>query len=130
MDINLSKSLEKGREMLDKIAPQTERILKDRYDNYLPGFSESVVDMAYGHIYSRAGLDIKTRFLLTISAVTAQGAYSLPQLKIHIQNALSSGVNEREICEAIFQMSLYGGFPAMINALNTALSVFTENEDK
>ncbi len=121
-------SLIKGRELLEKIAPGTEDILKDRYDAFLPEFSESIVDISYGKIYSRGGLDLKTRFLLTIGALTAQGSYSLPQLKIHIQNALNSGANKREICEVIFQMSLYGGFPAMINALNTALSVFSEDE--
>jgi 4-carboxymuconolactone decarboxylase len=129
MSTNVSKSLEKGRNMLNEIAPETERVLKDRYDSYLPGFSESVVDMAYGHIYSREGIDIKTRFLITIGALTAQGAYSLPQLKIHIKNSLNTGITEQEICEVIFQMSLYGGFPAMINALNTALSVFAKNEN-
>jgi 4-carboxymuconolactone decarboxylase len=128
MTNNQSKSLEKGRELLKKIAPDTEEVLKHRYDNFLPKFSESVVDMSYGQIYSREGLELKTRFLLTIGALTAQGAYSLPQLEIHIKNALNSGVKEREICEAIFQMSLYGGFPAMINALNIALIVFLENE--
>jgi 4-carboxymuconolactone decarboxylase len=115
--------------MLGEIAPQTEQILKDRYDSYLPGFSESIVDITYGQIYSREGINIKTRFLLTIGALTAQGAYSLPQLEIHIQNSLNSGITEQEICEVIFQMSLYGGFPAMINALNMALSVFAKNEN-
>ncbi len=130
MKNNPSDSLKKGRNLLEKIAPETEEVLKYRYDSHLPEFSESVVAMSYGHIYSRAGLDIKTRFLLTIGALTAQGAYSLPQLEIHIKNALNAGVKQREISETIFQMSLYGGFPAMINALNTALSVFSEAENQ
>lgn len=41
--------------------------------------------MSYGHIYAREGLELKTRFLLTIGALTAQGAFSLPQLEIHIE---------------------------------------------
>ena len=123
-----SNHLKKGRELLKNIAPDTEAVLKKRYDSFLPDFSESVVAMSYGHIYSREGLDIKTRFLLTIAALTAQGAYSVPQLEIHIKNALNAGVKQREICEAIFQMSLYGGFPAMVNALNTALGIFSEEE--
>ncbi|MCL4117033.1 UNVERIFIED_CONTAM: hypothetical protein GTU68_065996 [Idotea baltica] len=120
--------LQKGRELLEQIAPETEAVLKQRYDHFLPHFSESVVEMSYGHIYSRPGLDIKTRFLLTIAAITAQGSYSLPQLEIHIENALNAGVTEIEICETIFQMSLYGGFPAMVNALNTALDIFSKRE--
>ena len=53
MTNNQSKSLEKGRKLLNKIAPDTEEVLKYRYDNFLPEFSESVVEMSYGHIYSR-----------------------------------------------------------------------------
>ena len=57
-----SISLIKGRELLKEIAPDTEEVLKSRYDDLLPNFSESVIDISYGQVYSREGLDF---FLLS-----------------------------------------------------------------
>ncbi|NYZ67115.1 hypothetical protein H0A36_13930 [Endozoicomonas sp. SM1973] len=49
---------------------------------------------------------MKTRFIATIAVLTAQGAQTLPQLRINIKNALKVGVTQRETSEVIFQMSL------------------------
>ncbi len=124
----MDSSLEKGRKLLQDIDPELESILAERYDHLVPEFAESVVDMAYGRMYAREGLDIKTRLLATIAALTALGAQTAPQLKVNITNALKAGVSKREICEVIFQMTLYGGFPAMVNAMNAAKDVFKEQE--
>ena len=122
----MTDALTKGRALAKELDPELEQILSQRYDDMLPEFSESLVEMAYGRIYARPGLDIKTRFIATIAALTSQGAQTQPQLRINIKNALKAGVTEREISEVIFQMSLYGGLPAMVNALNVAKEVFEE----
>ncbi|WP_370979506.1 carboxymuconolactone decarboxylase family protein [Agaribacterium sp. ZY112] len=122
----MDDALTKARELLQDIDPAMETVLAERYDKLLPGFSETVIEMAYGRIYSREGLDIKTRYIATIAALTAQGAQTLPQLKVNIRSALKQGVTQREISEVILQMSLYGGLPSMINALNAAKEIFEE----
>lgn len=119
----------RGKPVAEATNPGIEEALRDRYDALLPGFAQSMIDVAYGQYYTRDGLDDKTRYLATVAALTALGGQTAPQLRVHIQNALRSGATEREIAEVINQMALYGGFPAMINALNTAIAVFDAAKD-
>ena len=104
--------------------PELEEILAGRYDETLPGMAESVIEWAYGRHYARDGLDLKTRQLCTVAALTALGGQTGPQLRINIENTLAAGASEREVVEAIWQMAVYGGMPAAINGLNAALEVF------
>lgn len=120
----MADALDRGRALLAEINPQLEQVLAERYDAALPGLSESLVEWAYGRQYARGEVDMKTRQLCTIAALTALGGQTAPQLKINIQNALAAGAREREILEVIWQMALYGGMPAAINGLNAALEVF------
>ncbi|MEL6509866.1 MAG: carboxymuconolactone decarboxylase family protein [Pseudomonadota bacterium] len=122
-----SDAYDRGKPMAEATNPGIEETLAARYDALLPGFSKSLIEVAYGHYYTREGLDAKTRYLTTIAALTAMGGQTAPQLKVHIRNALGSGASQREIAETINQMALYGGFPAMVNALNAAIEVFEED---
>ncbi|MEM6341763.1 MAG: carboxymuconolactone decarboxylase family protein [Pseudomonadota bacterium] len=105
-----------------------EDALAARYDALVPGLSRMVVEVPYGTFYSRGVVDEKTRLLATIAALAALGGQTKPQLKVNISSARAVGAGREEICEIIYQMTLYGGFPAMINALNAAIEVF-EAED-
>lgn len=127
-DPHMSDSLTRGRQTAEALNPGMEQVLSERYDDLLPDFAETVVDMAYGRFYSRDGLDAKTRHLCTVAALTALGAQTAPQLKVNIASARKTGASQREIAEAIMQMGLYGGFPAMINGLNAAKEVFAAEE--
>ncbi len=117
-------ALEKGRMLSESVMPGLEKALADKYDAYLPGFSTWQIETVYGGIYSRDGLDERTRQIATIAGLAVLGAAAAPQLKIHVKAALDMGVNPREISETILQMVLYAGFPAAINAMNTAIEVF------
>lgn len=89
-----------------------------------PKFAQVNVEFAFGDLYGdESVLDIKTRELCTIAALTVQG-FSLPQLKIHIEAALRCGATQAEIVEVITQMLAYGGFPAATNAIMVAKEVF------
>ncbi|AXX97472.1 carboxymuconolactone decarboxylase family protein [Profundibacter amoris] len=120
----MTDALKRGRDVLAEMNPEIEQVLRDRYDGILPGFAESLVEWAYGRHYSREGLDMKTRQLCTVAALTTLGGQTAPQLKINIENTLAAGASEREIAEAIWQMAVYGGLPAAINGLNAAKEVF------
>ncbi|MEL6207221.1 MAG: carboxymuconolactone decarboxylase family protein [Pseudomonadota bacterium] len=124
-----SEALQRGRVAAEATNPGIEAALAARYDALLPGFSTSLLEVAYGHFYTRDGLDDRTRYLATIAALTALGGQTAPQLKVHVQNALNSGAGKREIAEVIHQMALYGGYPAMVNALNAAIEVFERQEE-
>lgn len=117
---------DRGKILSERLNPGMEDALLERYEALVPGLARSVVDYSYGQHYAREGLDLKSRYLATIAALTALGGQTAPQLRVNIQGGLKAGLSRREIGEVIWQMSLYGGFPAAINALNTALAVFAE----
>ncbi|MEM0899182.1 MAG: carboxymuconolactone decarboxylase family protein [Pseudomonadota bacterium] len=117
-------SYEIGKSIVDDLNPGMEEVLEKRYGHIVPGMARSVVDFAYGQQYAREGLDLKTRYLATIAALTALGGQTEPQLKVNIEGALKVGATQQEIGEVIWQMALYGGFPAAVNGLNAALEVF------
>ncbi|WP_346894087.1 carboxymuconolactone decarboxylase family protein [uncultured Roseibium sp.] len=124
----MSTALERGRELTQSLNPDLEQVLDDRYGALLPDFAESLIEWAYGRHYARPGLDLKTRQLCTIAALTALGGQTGPQLKINIEHTLAAGASRTEIVEAIWQMAVYGGLPAAINGLNAAMDVFAEED--
>lgn len=115
-----------GRALSEALNPGMEATLEARYGHLLPGMAEGIVDFAYGRQYARPGLPLRERYLATIAALTAQGGQTRPQLKINIAGGRKSGLTQAEIAEVIWQMALYGGMPASINALNAAIEVFSE----
>jgi 4-carboxymuconolactone decarboxylase len=80
-----------------------------------PEFSQLFQRYVYGGMYDRDVLDQKTRELLAVAACTLQNA--LPQFDVHVKAALRVGATKEEVQEAILQMSVYGGFPYMLQAL-------------
>lgn len=120
----MSDALQKGRAVLAELNPEIEGILSGRYDALVPDMAETLVEWAYGRHYARPGLDLKTRQLCTIAALTALGGQTTPQLKINIENTIAAGATQSEVAEVIWQMAVYGGLPAAINGLNAAIEVF------
>ena len=90
-----------------------------------PDFARYIVEFPFGDIYSRPGLDLRTREIATVAALTAMGT-ARPQLKVHLHGALSVGCTREEIVEVIMQMAAYAGFPAALNGLGAAREVFAE----
>ncbi|WP_299296666.1 carboxymuconolactone decarboxylase family protein [uncultured Tateyamaria sp.] len=119
----------RGKELSEQVNPGMEEALAARYDALVPGLSRMVVEVPYGTFYSRGVVDEKTRLLATVAALTAQGGQTRPQLKVNIASARAVGASREEICEIIYQMTLYGGFPAMINGMNAAIEVFEAEDD-
>jgi 4-carboxymuconolactone decarboxylase len=88
-----------------------------------PDFARYLIEFPFGDIYSRPGLDLKSREIAVVAALTALGN-ARPQLEVHIQGALNVGVTRSEIVEVIMQMAVYAGFPAALNGLAAAKAVF------
>ena len=86
-----------------------------------------IIEYAFGDIYSRDGLDLKSKEIAVVAALTAMGNAE-PQLKVHINGALNTGSSINEVKEVILQMSVYSGFPSCINAMNALKEVLTERE--
>jgi 4-carboxymuconolactone decarboxylase len=106
---------------------QVERIVAGLAD-IAPDFARYLVEFAFGDIYARPGLDLRSRQIATVAALTTLGAP--PQLKAHIQGALSVGCSREEIVEVIMQMAVYAGFPAALNGLALAKEAFAEHSQR
>lgn len=117
---------EKGKKTLEEIQQRpVEEIFKDLED-IAPDLGRFVIEFPYSEIYTRNEIDLKTREICTVAALTVLG--TIPQLKEHINAALNVGNSETEIVEIIMQMSAYCGFPKAINAMVTAKEVFEERD--
>ncbi len=88
-----------------------------------PDFARYLIEFPFGDIYSRPQLDLKSREIAVVAALTALGN-ATPQLKVHIQAALNVGCTREEVTEVIMQMAVYAGFPAALNGLFAAKEVF------
>lgn len=84
-------------------------------DQIDPEYSQLFQHYVYGGMYDRDVLDQKTRELLAVAACTVLNA--LPQFDVHAKAAVRSGATKQEVLEVILQMSVYGGFPYMLQAL-------------
>ncbi|AMF92752.1 carboxymuconolactone decarboxylase family protein [Vibrio fluvialis] len=90
-----------------------------------PDLARFTVEYPFGDIYSREGLDLKSREIATVAALTALGNCT-PQLKVHLNAALNVGCTEDELKEVILQMSVYAGFPAALNGMFAFKEVLAE----
>ncbi|MDU9389755.1 carboxymuconolactone decarboxylase family protein [Pseudomonas japonica] len=82
---------------------------------------EFVNEHAWGSVWSRDGLPLKTRSLITLAALTA---LKCPQeLKGHVRGALNNGCTVEEIREALLHCAVYAGAPAAIDAFRAAQEV-------
>ena len=115
---------EKGKKTLESIQEKSVEEIFKGLEDIAPDLSRFVIEYPYSEIYTRKDLDLKTREICTVSALTVLG--TIPQLKDHINAALNVGNTPSEIVEVIMQMSAYCGFPKSINAMMAAKEVFNE----
>ena len=123
--LNMSR-YEKGKEVLEGIQERPLDEIFKELEDVAPDMSRFVVEFPYSQIYTREEVDLKTRELCTVAALTAIG--TIPQLKDHINAALNMDNSPVEIIEIIMQMSAYAGFPKAINGAMAAKEVFKERE--
>jgi 4-carboxymuconolactone decarboxylase len=120
--------MEQGQEMARTFNPALETFKMPGMEAMFPTMSKDMLEMWFGKTFNREGLDARTRLLVTIAALTVLGAQAEPQLTLAIRHALEAGATKREVAEVIYQMSMFGGMPAMTKALEIAQKVFDEAE--
>ena len=96
----------------------------DRAEAKRTPFTEEFQDLltryAWGEIWTRPGLDRKTRSCITLAMLVALGHHE--ELKLHIRGALNNGLSQEEIKEVLLQSAIYAGVPAA----NTAFRIASE----
>jgi 4-carboxymuconolactone decarboxylase len=120
--------LERGKRALDEIDGAGGARVVAALADIAPDFARYIIEFPFGDIYSRPGLDLRSREIATIAALTALGN-AAPQLKVHIQAGLNVGLSREEIVETIMQMAVYAGFPAAVNGLFAAKEVFAAPQE-
>lgn len=118
---------ERGWEKLKEIDGEAgEKVIQSLKD-VSPDLGTYIIEYAFGDVYSRTGLDLKSKEIAVVAALTAMGN-AQPQLKVHINGALNTGTSINELKEVILQMSGYSGFPSSINAMNMLKDVLAERK--
>ena len=87
-------------------------------------FQDLIIRYAWGEIWSRPGLDRRTRSAITITALTARGHWH--ELALHVRAALRNGLTPDEIGEVLLQSAIYCGVPAANHAFAVAQEVLCE----
>jgi 4-carboxymuconolactone decarboxylase len=91
-------------------------------------FQELITRYAWGEIWTRPGLDRRTRSCITLTALVATGR--LEELALHVHAARRNGLSEDEIKEVLLQCAIYCGVPAANAAFAVAQRVLEENEQR
>mgnify|MGYP003648025987 CR=1 FL=1 len=123
--MNSNSRYERGQRALAQIDGEAGQVVIDSLADIAPDLARYVIEFGFGDIYSRPGLDLRSREVATIAALTAMGN-ARPQLKVHINAGLNVGLSQQEIVETIMQMAVYAGFPAALNGISAAREVFSE----
>jgi 4-carboxymuconolactone decarboxylase len=98
-----------GDEHVDRAVARTTDFTRD--------FQEHITRVAWGSVWTRPGLDRRTRSVITLAALAALGREG--ELELHVRGALRNGLTPDEISEILIHISVYAGVPAA----NTAFAV-------
>ena len=109
-------SAKKGMEVRTKLFGEKAAQDGDKFlRNFDEGFATFLNEQLFGTIWSRPGLPIKLRSLLTMTALMALGRG--PELRLHMRGALNLGIPPEEIKELIVHVSQYSGVPTAVEAI-------------
>ena len=83
-----------------------------------------VTEWCWGEVWTRPGLDRKTRSFLNLAMLTALNRPH--EVKIHVRGAINNGLTEQEIVEVILQAAIYCGVPAAMDSMRIAAEVIRQ----
>ncbi|HEY2664163.1 MAG TPA: carboxymuconolactone decarboxylase family protein [Candidatus Binataceae bacterium] len=93
-----------------------------------PDFLEITVEHLFGDIWTRPGLELRERSMITVAALTVLARER--ELKVHLRGALNAGITRDKIQEIMIHLAHYGGWPVAVNGLRIAKEVFDEADAK
>jgi 4-carboxymuconolactone decarboxylase len=98
-----------------------------RTTDFTRDFQEYITRVAWGSVWTRPGLDRRTRSAITLTALTALGREG--ELEIHVRGALRNGLTPDEISEILIHTSVYAGVPAANAAFAIAQRVIASEAE-
>jgi 4-carboxymuconolactone decarboxylase len=113
--------------MAEMLGAERAQQVREAWLELSPDFERYVVEFLAGDVWSRPGLDRKTKSLCTIAALAALGR---PQgLELNMRMALHNGASKEEIIETLLHIAPYAGFPACWEGLTMLYQVSRENNE-
>jgi 4-carboxymuconolactone decarboxylase len=109
-----------GEEHVDRAQAGTTEFTRD--------FQELITRYAWGEIWTRPGLDRKTRSLLTIAILASLGRSE--ELRLHVRATRNTGATRDEVREVLLQVAVYAGVPAANSAFAHAAAAYRELDDE
>lgn len=125
--MNSTNRFERGSAKINELMESGDQKVLKGLGKVAPDLANYVLEFIFGDLYSRPGLELKTKQMLTITSL-ATLANAQPQLAYHINCALNIGVTRQEVVDIMTHIAGYAGFPAALNGCNTAKEVFAERD--
>jgi 4-carboxymuconolactone decarboxylase len=107
-------------------AEYVDKSLRDA-DEFTRPMQDLVTEYCWGEIWTRPGLDRRTRSFLNLAMLTALNRPH--EIKLHVRGALNNGLTKDELMEVFLQSAIYCGVPAALDAMRVAKEVFAEMDD-
>ena len=114
-----------GEEWLQKIDGVAGKKVMESLADIAPDLGRFIIEFAFGDIYSREGLSLQEREIITITSLLTQGGCEA-QLDVHINGSLNVGISPEKNIETFIQCMPYVGFPRVLNATFVAKKIFAE----
>jgi 4-carboxymuconolactone decarboxylase len=116
---------ENGLSMLRQMVGEAEaERVRQGWREISPDLERLILEFVAGRIWTRSAVDLRTRSLSTVAALTALGRTSA--LELNIRMALGNGATRQDILEVMLHMAPYAGFPAVWDGMKIASRVFNE----
>lgn len=116
----------RGLEALGRISQASGEAVVNSFNDIAPDLGRYIIEFSYDDVFARPNLDLKTRELATVAALTTRGtAADAVPLKVHVHAALNVGANRQEVIEAIMHVLPFAGFVPVQQAMTLAAEVFT-----
>lgn len=118
---------ERGVAAMGKMSQASGEAVVNAFNDIAPDLGRYILEFSYGDVFSRPGLDLKSRELATVAALAARGTMAdETPFKVHVAAALNTGATEQEVTEAILHMLPYAGFSRIQSAMALASDVFLD----
>lgn len=115
-----------GLDIFHELLPDVQNVGQQSPDSIAPELGNLSLEYAFGTLWSREGLDRRSRSLVTLGILIALRASK--ELSFHFQIAMTNGLSKEEIDEVIYHATAYAGFPAASEAANVAKTVLKKEE--
>ncbi|MGA7271779.1 MAG: 4-carboxymuconolactone decarboxylase [Acidimicrobiia bacterium] len=106
-----------GAEHVDRAGEATTPLDRD--------FQRWITENVWGDVWTRPGLDLRSRSMITIAIL---GALNHEELELHLRAARNTGLSPEEVAEVLMHVAVYAGVPAANHAFKTAKSIYEEEQ--